>query len=288
MDYKTSWLEDTVQFSRRLLGKLGFVWLAFIKGRLFCEKCMGSQVLKTALPRCRFSCVALSKERPANLRFKMNPHFSISQLSRWEHFCLFCICCSSIKGKISFMHPFIFTERDLAMLLGIACINITKLIRNYQTIQIRISFPRVRLAAFSFIFKLQAAWSSKKKKIISSHWAESCRMMKNCCSGKDSQLLFINSDFDRVRENRAVWSEGHFPEDSSRILVLTPSLSVPVSLLWLHIAPFLKSCPSRNQDLFFWKIHGWSYPQGEKGIRGDCGVIHSKGTIMTCPNLFPI
>lgn len=167
MDYKTSWLEDTMQFSRRLLGKLGFVWLAFIKGRLFCEKCMDSQALilpEGSLSQMQFSCVALSEKRPANLRFKMNPHFSISQPSRWEHFCLFCIRCSSIKGKISFMHPFIFTERDLAMLLGIACINITKLIRNYQTIQIRISFPRVRLAAFSFIFKLQAAWSWKKKK----------------------------------------------------------------------------------------------------------------------------
>ena len=168
------------------------------------------------------------------------------------------------------------------------CINITKLIRSYQAIQICISFPRVRVAAFSFIFKLQTAWSWNKKKNISSYWAESCRVMKNCCGGKDSQLLFINSDFDRVRENGDIQSEGPFPEDSSRILVLAPSLSVPVSLLWLHIATFLKRCPSRNRDLLFSKIHGWSYPQGEKGIRGDCGVIHSKRAIMTCPNIVPM
>lgn len=105
------------------------------------------------------------------------------------------------------------------------CINIMKLIRSYQAIQIHMSFPRVRLAALSFIFKLQTAWSWKKKK-ISSHWAESCRVMKNCRGGKDSHLLFINSDFDRARENRDIWSEGPFPEDSSRILVLTPSLSI--------------------------------------------------------------
>lgn len=125
---------------------------------------------------------------------------------------------SYFAGKISFIHPFIFTERDLSV-LSRHCINITKLIRSYEDIQIRISFPCVRLAAFSFVFKLQTAWSWKKKKVISLHWDESCRVMKNCRGGKDSQLLFINSDFDRPREHRDIWSEGPFPEDSSRILV---------------------------------------------------------------------
>lgn len=37
------------------------------------------------------------------------------------------------------------------------CINIAKLITSYEDIQIRISFPCVRLAAFSFVFKLQPA-----------------------------------------------------------------------------------------------------------------------------------
>lgn len=48
-------------------------------------------------------------------------------------------------------------------------------------------------------FKLPEA-VRKKKKVISLH----CRVMKNCRGGKDSQLLFVNSDFDRVRENRYV------------------------------------------------------------------------------------
>lgn len=67
-------------------------------------------------------------------------------------------------GKILFIHPFIFTERDLSMLFR-HCINLTKLIRSYEDIQIHISFPCVRFAAFSFVFKLQTAWSWKKKKI---------------------------------------------------------------------------------------------------------------------------
>lgn len=166
------------------------------------------------------------------------------------------------------------------------CINITKLIRSYQAIQI----THFLSPLFCLFFHIQASNCLKleEKKNISSHWAESFRVMKNCRDGKDSQLLFINSDFDRARENRDIRSEGPFPEDSSRIRVLTPSLLVPIFLLWLHVAPFLRSCPSRNRDLLFWKIHGWSYPQGEKGIGGDCGVIHSKRAIMTCPNIVPV
>lgn len=41
-----------------------------------------------------------------------------------------------------------------------------------------------------------------RKKVIPVHWAESCRVMKNCRGGKDCQLLFVNLDFDRARENR--------------------------------------------------------------------------------------
>lgn len=44
------------------------------------------------------------------------------------------------------------------------CIIIAKLITSYEDIQISISFPCVRLAAFSFVFKLQPAWSWKRKK----------------------------------------------------------------------------------------------------------------------------
>lgn len=233
--------------------------------------------------RRRFARVSLSDKWPADLWFKMNPQFSITHMSR-EHFCSIWMHFFLFHRK-HLMYAFLSTEKDLSMLFGY-CINITKLIWSYEDIQIRISFPCVRLAAFSFVFKLQTAWSWKEKKsnFFTLGWilqSDEKLPWWRGLSAAFHQFRFWQS----VRENRDMWSEGPFPEDSSRILVLTPSLLVPIALFWLHIAPFLKSCPSRNQDLLFWKIQGWSYPQG---IRGDCGAIHSKRAIMTCPNIVPM
>lgn len=65
-------------------------------------------------------------------------------------------------------------------------------------------FPLLDLLHYLLYSSFKLPEAVTKKKVISLHWAECCRVMKNSRGGKDSQLLFVKSDFDRVRENRYV------------------------------------------------------------------------------------
>lgn len=73
-----------------------------------------------------------------------------------------------------------------------------------KTYKYAFPFPVLDLLHFLLYSSFKLPEAGRKRKLISLHWAESCRVMKNCRGGKDSQLLFINSDFDRARKHQDI------------------------------------------------------------------------------------
>lgn len=128
------------------------------------------------------------------------------------------------------------------------CINITKLIESYY----KCTFPFSVLKTCCLCFPIQTSKSLKleenKNNFFTLGWSLQSGEKQLWCHGLSAAYHQFRFWQRKRKSGYTKWKALPWGQCISRILVLRARISILVSLFLMHIAPFLKSCSSRNWD----------------------------------------